>query len=68
MTNTALLNKYIQNSGLKKAKIAETLGITVFSLAQKINNIREFKASEIKKLCDLLGIHESEDKDSVFFA
>lgn len=68
MTNTALLDKYIRDSGLKKSKIAKALGITVFCLQQKRNNVREFKASEIKKLCELLGIHEGKDKEAIFYA
>ena len=56
MTNTSLLEEYIQKSGYKRSFIAEKLGITSFTLAQKINNKLEFWASEIDALCELLGI------------
>ena len=67
MTNTKLILQYIHNSGLKKGKIAETLGITMFTLKRKINNQAEFKQSEIQKLCELLGIKDNEDRNRVFF-
>lgn len=64
MTNTDELEKIIASSGLKKEFIAEQLGITAMSLYNKINNIREFKASEIQKLSDILKI---KDKHNIFF-
>lgn len=68
MTNTELLEKRINQSGYKKSYIAKTIGITAYSLAKKIRNENEFKATEINKLCDLLGISSLEEKDSIFFA
>ena len=67
MTKTSLLEKYINNSGYKRGYIAEQIGISRFSLAQKINNKSEFKANEIKTLCTLLGI-DSEARSVIFFA
>lgn len=68
MTNTKLLIQYIHNSGLKKGKIAKTLGISLFTLKRKIDNETEFKQSEIQKLCELLSINTASEKESVFFA
>ena len=68
MTNTKLLIQFINNSGLKKGKIAETLGISLFTLKRKIKNETEFKQSEIQKLCELLNINTAAEKESVFFA
>ena len=68
MTNTKLLEWYITESGLKKQKIAEVLGITLNALKKKIKGEREFKASEIQKVCDLLHISTLSEKDRVFFA
>ena len=68
MTNTKLLESYIKKSGLKRGKLAESLGISMASLKKKIDGDREFKASEIKTLCDLLGIHEPEVMERIFFA
>ena len=67
MTNTALLEQYIQNSGLKKSYIAKVLNINPKTLANKVANLCEFKASEMKALCKLLGIDPAE-KEAIFFA
>lgn len=56
MTNTEKLRELIKQSGYKKAAIAEYLGITTYSLQLKLENKREFKASEIRALCDMLKI------------
>lgn len=67
MTNTGLLNEYIEKSGYKRAFIAKALGITAYGLALKVNNKSEFKASEMSILCDLLNI-SAKDKEAIFFA
>lgn len=66
MTDTDMLNDIIRRSGLKYKYIAEKLGITYAGLKKKIHNDSEFKASEIKILCDLLSISEQK-RDSIFF-
>lgn len=68
MTDTAKLNDRIQASGLKKGYIAKVLGVADATLARKINNAQDFKASEINTLCDLLGIDTLEEKEAIFFA
>ena len=67
MTNTKQLEKYIEKSGYKRSYLAKALGITSYSLALKINNKSEFKASEISVLSNVLGI-SVEDRMSIFFA
>lgn len=67
MTDVQLLESYIRNSGLKRGKLAASLGISMNSLKKKTNGEREFKASEIKILCDMLGIHAREDMERIFF-
>lgn len=67
MTNTTLLEQYIEKSGYKKAYIAQQLGLTAYALALKINNKSEFKASEMTILCKLLKI-SAKDKEAIFFA
>lgn len=67
MTNTQMLLDCIEASGLKRNYIARMLGITTYSLAQKIHNIREFKASEIYTLCRVLGIKSPETIEDIFF-
>lgn len=68
MTDTNKLLEMIEQSGLKKCYIAKMLDISTNSLAQKISNKREFKASEIDTLCKLLGITSLEKKEEIFFA
>lgn len=67
MINTIELNVAIVRSGLTKRKIAESLGISDSSLQCKIKNKHEFKASEILKLRDSLGLSPEELND-IFFA
>lgn len=68
MTNTQLLNERISDLGIKKSKIASKMGISLNSLWQKATNKRDFKASEIKTLCEVLKIESSEDIERIFFA
>ena len=67
MTNTSLLEQYIEKSGYKKSYIAAQLGITAYGFALKINNKSEFKANEITILCKLLKI-SARDREAIFFA
>lgn len=67
MTNTYLLERFIEKSGYKKAYIAAQLGISAYALALKINNKNEFKANEIDILCKLLKIG-IKDRMRIFFA
>lgn len=68
MTNTKLLNEKIVESGLKRKFIAEKLGLSTYGLQRKIENISEFKASEISILCDVLDIKVATEKEKIFFA
>ena len=67
MTNTSLLEQYIEKSGYKKSFIAQQIGITAYAFTLKINNKSEFKASEMTVLCKLLKI-STKDKEAIFFA
>lgn len=67
MTNTTMLEQYIENSGYKKSFIAQQIGLTAYSLSRKINNKSEFKAREITALCEILKI-TAKDKEAIFFA
>lgn len=66
MTNTDLLLKHVHDSGLKLKFIAESLGITPFGLSNKIHNKTEFKATEIRKMKELLNL-SNEERDKIFF-
>lgn len=67
MTDTVLLRKKMDQSGYKLRFIAEKAGLTYQGLLNKLNNIREFKASEIKALSDLLNLTEAE-RTAIFFS
>lgn len=67
MTNVKLLQEIIAKSGFQKDYIAKSIGITVYSLAKKIRNENEFKASEINGLCEVLGIQSVEERVRIFF-
>ena len=67
MTNTALLESYIKNSGYKKGFIAKQLGLTSHGFNLKVNNKSEFKATEMTILCNILKIN-AKDKEAIFFA
>ena len=64
MTNTKELEIAITRAGITKREIAKRLGLSEMGLYKKINNITEFKASEIKTLAEILGIT---DIDKIFF-
>lgn len=68
MVDTMLLEKKIENSGLKKKYIAKELGISVRALSMKLKGIVEFKSREQKKLMDILGIETIEEMNKIFYA
>lgn len=67
MTDTERLRSAIQRCGLKYKFIANELGLSSYGLQKKIENQSEFKASEIQKLSELLGLSET-DRTKIFFA
>ena len=69
MTNKELLQEKIDKSGYKRSYIAKAIGLkSAYSLALKINNKNEFKASEINALCEILNISTLEERHAIFFA
>lgn len=67
MTDTELLKKKINESGLKFNFIAEKLGLSRSGLYQKINGNNEFTQSEIVKLCEILNIKSIQERQVIFF-
>lgn len=68
MTNSAMLEKLIHDSGLMKRSIMERLGFKSYAtLRAKIANENEFTASEIDKLSDILRL-SNDQREAVFFA
>lgn len=67
MTNTLKLKVAIAESGLNQEQIAEMLGVSLCTLNYKLNGTSEFKASEIKKLAELLHL-DADKVMKIFFA
>lgn len=65
MTNTLKLKAAIAESGMNQEQIAKMLGVSLSTFNYKLNGVSEFKASEIKKLMELL--HLNSDKVMLIF-
>ena len=68
MTDTAMLKKVIEESGLKNGFIASYVGISRQLLWKKINNLTPFNQHEIERMCEVLKITGLKQKESIFFA
>lgn len=68
MTDTVALIKLIDESGLKKAYIAEKIGLSYQGLKNKLDGISDFTVTEMNLLCDVLHINSAKAKESIFFA
>lgn len=64
--NSALLDKKIEESGLKVSFIIEKLGLSHNGFYKKKNGITPFRASEVYVLCDLLKITDEGEKKLIF--
>ena len=68
MTDTERLREAIEKSGMKISWILECIGIKSYATLQaKIENRQEFKASEIKSLCEILHLN-ADQMNEIFFA
>ena len=68
MTNTALLEEFIQKSGKKKMYLAEKVGLSSAGFRNCCINKAEFTTSQVSILCNELGISRLTDKEAVFYA
>jgi transcriptional regulator with XRE-family HTH domain len=68
MTNIKLLEEKIRQSGLKKAFIAEKIGVSPNTFSALLSNRAEFKARQIKDICILLDIKDNAEIRAIFFA
>ena len=68
MTDTALLEKKIQESGKKKGYLAARVGLSLAGFYNCCNNKAELKGSQINILCDELNITDLNEKEAIFFA
>ena len=67
MTNGKLLKEIAKAKHRTLQELAEAVGLTRQGLFKKMENRSEFKASEISKISDLLGLSEQQ-KQNIFFA
>ena len=67
MTDKNLLYYFVKRAGFRNKDIAEAIGITPSGYTLKISNKSDFRQSEIKTICDLIGL-TAEERDRVFFA
>ncbi len=67
MVDTLYLENIIKKSGKKKMYLAKKCGISVQSLRLKIKGIYDFTTSEVKILCDELGITDAKLMQKIFF-
>ena len=66
MTNCKLLEDKIRQKGLKKGYIAEAIGVSRSTFWAQLHGKTEFKASQIRALCECLDITDSEI-EAIFF-
>ena len=67
MVNTSKLKATIVERGMLQEQIAMQLGMTSATFNYKVNNKTEFRASEIKKLAEILHL-TMEEVFAIFFA
>ena len=67
MTDTELLKRKIDESGLKMNFIAQKIGLSRSAFYNKVNGATEFTQSEINDLCDILKIKSMTEKSQIFF-
>ena len=68
MTNTALLEKLIKESGLKKGYLAKKANMSLAWLRACIKNEGEFREGQMAAIANELGITEPTLFMAVFFA
>ena len=66
MTDSNAFREWINSKGLKMKFVAERMGITRYSLQKKIDNLSEFKVSEILTLSTEFDMSPTE-REKIFF-
>ena len=66
MINTNKLKGKIVENGYNLGSFANAINISRQSLRNKLNGASDFRASEIDKICSLLGI-KTEEMETYFF-
>lgn len=66
MTNRGLLEEKIKQKGLKKGFLAGAIGVSRTTFCALMGGKSEFKASQIRTLCELLDIN-ADEITAIFF-
>lgn len=66
MVDKMRLEDAIRDSGIKRKSLAQKLGISDHALSNKMNNISEFKVSEVLTLEHILNLSEDQTR-CIFF-
>lgn len=66
MTNTNEFKAALVRKGITSGELAEMIGISRQSLSYRMNNIVEFRISEVEKIAQILGL-SLEEKNLIFF-
>lgn len=67
MNKKTALRDEIKRAGVSISFIARTIGISRAAFYKKMNGKTDFKAAEIKKICEALHL-PAELRDEIFFA
>lgn len=68
MVDWKLLEQKIEDSGLRRAYVYQSVGITRSGWCHKKNGNGDFSAKQIVALCDVLHITKLSEKEQIFFA
>lgn len=66
MTNSRKLKARMLEKGISRNTLSKALNISLTSLSYKLNNKRQFTASEICTICDILAIPSAEISEYFF--
>lgn len=66
MTNRLELEIAMKRAGLNQQELADAIGISKMALYNKINNVTEFKAGEIKSITAVLDL-DNDHMHQIFF-
>lgn len=66
MVNALQLKARIMSEGHTQRSLAKAIGISKNTLNSKINGGSQFNIDEVEKICDVLHIHDPEDKCAIF--
>lgn len=65
MTDTMLLEKIIEDSGVKKKAIAERLDLSPQGLRNKLSGVYDFTIPEMMELCSILKLN-AKQREQIF--